>query len=701
MSDNPFFEPSTLPYQLPPFAAIREEHYAPALERGMAVQLEEIAAIVAGVGADVGAGGDGSRVAGAPTFENTIIALERSGALLRRVLLAFQNKADSDTTPGLQALQAEFSPRLAAHEDEIRLDAGLFARIRALYEDRASLADAVSVRLVERYYADFVRAGALLSDAEKGTLRGLNTELASLSTQFEQNLFDSTNARGVVLDSASELEGLSADAVSAAAANATARGFDGKYLLSLILPSNQPLLASLARRPVRERLFAASVGRGLPGNRELVVRMARLRAERAALLGYASHAAYEVEDQTAGSVEAVEALLTRLVPAAMANARREAELLRAAFAADGDEGGGGDGDGDGGDGSSFAAWDWQYYAEKVRKNSYDVDAATLRPYFELERVLRDGVFYAAERVYGLRFAERDDLTGYHEDVRVFEVFEENGEPLGLFLADFYARASKRGGAWMNSLVPQSGLFGTKPVVVNNLNIAKPPQGEPTLLTFDETRTLFHEFGHALHGLFSDVYAPRLAGTQVPRDFVEYPSQVNEMWEVWPEVLANYARHYRTGEPIPDELVRRMEAAERFGQGFKTVEYLGAALLDWAWHTIPGGAEPGDAIEFEENALRDAGIAFAEIPPRYRSTYFAHAWQFGYAAGYYSYIWSEVLDAETVEWFKENGGMTRANGETFRRELLSRGNSVDPLAAFRAVRGRGARIDALLDRRGLR
>ncbi len=673
MSENPFFTASTLPYQLPPFAEIREEHYGPAIERGMALQLDEVAAIA------------GS--AAPADYSNTLLALERSGAVLRRVLRVFFHQTGSDTTPGVQALQTAFSPRLAAHNDAIRLNAALFERVRAVYDSRSSL-DLVSARLVERYYDDFVRAGALLDAPSQARLKAINARLAELGTAFERNLFEDTRARAVLLESASELEGLSDDAVGAAAANATAQGFPGKYLLSLQLPSNQPLLASLVRRSVRERLYAASVGRGESSNRELVVEMARLRAEHAALLGYRSYAAYKVADQTAKTVEAVEAMLGQLVEPAVANARQEAELLRAAF------------EDDGYDASEFAAWDWQYYAERVRRKEYEVDAAALRPYFELERVLRDGVFYAAGQVYGLRFEERADLVGYHPDVRIWEVFEESGEPLGLFVGDFYARASKRGGAWMQELVPQSGLFEQQAVVSNDLNIAKPADGEPTLLTFDEVRTLFHEFGHALHGLFSDVYAPRLAGTGVPNDFAEYPSQVNEMWQDWPEVLANYAKHYSTGEPIPADLVSRMVAAERFGQGFKTVEYLGATLLDWAWHTIPAGADPGDPLAFEARALEDAGIAFAEIPPRYRTTYFAHAWQFGYAAGYYSYIWSEVLDADTVEWFRENGGMTRANGERFRRELLAKGNSIDPMDAFRAVRGRGPEIGALLERRGL-
>ncbi len=694
MRTNPFFTPSALPYQLPPFESIREADYAPALVGGMAEQLEEIAGI-AGAPAE-------------PSYGNTVLALERSGQVLRRTLSVFHNQAAADTTPGVQALQAEFGPRLAEHEDAVHLDAALFARVRAVRDGGLEPADghghghgsgpgherelepgddaATAARLVERYYLDFVRAGALLDDASKARLRELNAELARLAAEFERNLFEDTRARAVVLDSAEELEGLSADAVSAAAANATAHGLAGKYLLSLQLPSNQQLLASLARRAVRQRLYEASVGRGEVLNRSLVVRVAQLRAARAALLGYGSHAAYVVADRTARTVDAVESMLRQLVAPAVAKARQELEALRAAFAEDGFEP------------AEFAPWDWQYYAEKVRKAEYDVDAAALRPYFELERVLRDGVFYAAQQIYGLRLEERPDLVAYHDDARVFEVFEEDGTPLGLFIGDFYARESKRGGAWMNFLVQPSGLFGGKPVVVNNLNLAKPAEGEPTLLAFDEVRTLFHEFGHALHGLFTDVYPPRLV--DVPNDFVEYPSQVNEMWMVWPEVLANYAKHYRTGEPIPARLVERMQAAAKFGQGFKTVEYLGAALLDWAWHTIPAGAEPGDALEFEANALKDAGIEFPQIPPRYRSTYFAHAFQFGYAAGYYSYIWSEVLDAETVDWFQENGGMRRENGERFRRVLLSRGDSVDPMEAFRELRGREPRIDGLLKRRGL-
>ncbi|MFE4602137.1 M3 family metallopeptidase [Kitasatospora indigofera] len=673
MSDNPFFEPSTLVYELPPFTAIREEHYLPAFERGMADQLAEIAAITADPQA--------------PTFDNTLVALERSGALLRRVSAVFLNQSSSDTNDLVDAVDAEISPRLAAHQDAIHLDAALFARIEALHERRHDLGlDPQSLRLLERHHTRFVRAGARLGAAEQARLRELNSELASAATAFQQNVAAATRAGALVLDSAEQLDGLSADAVAAAAENGRALGHDGRYVLSLKNFSNQSELAQLTDRSVRERLLAASLGRAAATNGPLAIRMAGLRAERAALLGHPSHAAYVVEDETAGTVAAVDALLARLVPPAVANAEREAAELAKLAAADGID--------------EIAAHDWAFYSERVRRSSYQVDAAVLRPYFELERVLHDGVFFAANLAYGLTFTERPDLVGHHPDARVFEVFEEDGGPLGLFVGDFHARASKRGGAWMDELVSQSTLLGKRPVVLNNLNIARPAPGEPVLLTWDEVRTLFHEFGHALHGLFSAVRFPLFAGTEVPRDFVEFPSQVNEMWMTWPAVLANYAKHHVTGEPLPADLVERMTAAEGFGQGFRTVEYLAAALLDWAWHTVPVGQEIADAQEFEARALAGAGLAVAAVPPRYRSTYFNHIFASGYSAGYYAYIWSEVLDAETVEWFRGNGRTVRESGEVFRAELLSRGGSVDALECFRAVVGRDPRTEPLLVRRGL-
>ncbi|MCU7822497.1 M3 family metallopeptidase [Kitasatospora sp. DSM 101779] len=673
MSDNPFFSTSTLVHELPPFAEIREEHYLPAFEQGMALQLAEIAGIVADPEP--------------PTFDNTVVALERSGALLKRVAAAFENQGDSDTSPGLQELDAEISPRLARHRDAVHLDAGLFARIDALYRRRAELGlDRESLRLLERRHTAFVRAGAELPAAEQQRLREINAELATAATAFRRNLMDDTRARAIVLDGPEQLAGLSPDAVAAAAENGRALGLDGSYVLSLKNFSNQTELAQLTDRSLRERLLAASLGRAAEANGPLAIRTAALRAERAALLGHPSHAAYVVADETAGSVAAVDAMLARLAGPAVANAEREAAELLAAARADGL--------------TSIAAHDWAYYAERVRQSAYQVDAAELRPYLELERVLHDGVFFAAQLVYGVVLQERPELVAYHPDARVFEVFDGDGGSLGLFIGDFFARDSKRGGAWMNELVSQSHLLGKRPVVVNNLNIAKPAPGEPALLTWDEVRTLFHEFGHALHGLFSDVRYPMFAGTEVPRDFVEFPSQVNEMWMVRPEVLANYARHHATGEPLPAELVERMAAAESFGQGFRTVEYLGAAVIDWAWHTLPAGAEVEDAEEFEAQALARAGLAVAAVPPRYRTAYFSHVFAGEYSAGYYAYIWSEVLDADTVEWFASNGLGVRESGEVFRRELLARGGSRPALDCFRAVVGRDPEIGPLLARRGL-
>ena len=673
MTENPFFEPSTLVYELPPFTVIREEHYLPAFERGMADQLAEIAAITADPQP--------------PTFENTMVALERSGALLRRVGAVFENQSASDTNDVVDAVDAQISPLLAAHRDAIHLDGALFARIETLYEQREPLGlDAESLRLLERHHTRFVRAGARLAAPQQARLRELNAELASAATAFQQNVAADTRARALVLDSAEQLDGLSADAVAAAAENGRALGHDGKYVLSLKNFSNQSELTQLTDRSVRERLLAASLGRAAAANGPLAIRMAGLRAERAALLGHPNHAAYVVADETAGSVAAVDGLLARLVPAAVANAEREAVELAKLAAADGI--------------TEIAAHDWAFYSERVRQTSYDVDASVLRPYFELERVLHDGVFFAAGLAYGLTFTERPDLVGYHPDARVFEVFEEDGGSLGLFLGDFHARASKRGGAWMDELVSQSTLLDQRPVVMNNLNIARPAAGEPVLLTWDEVRTLFHEFGHALHGLFSDVRYPLFSGTGVPRDFVEFPSQVNEMWMTWPAVLANYAKHHVTGEPLPAELVERMTAAEGFGQGFRTVEYLAAALLDWAWHTTPAGRQIDDAEEFEAQALAGAGLALAAVPPRYRTTYFNHIFAGGYSAGYYAYIWSEVLDAETVGWIKGNGRTVRESGAAFRAELLSRGGSVDAMECFRAVIGRDPQPGPLLARRGL-
>jgi peptidyl-dipeptidase Dcp len=677
---NPFAAASALPYELPPFDRIAEEHFAPAFEAGMAEQRAEVEAI-AGQQAE-------------PTFANTLEALERSGRLLTRVSNVFFNVVSSHSTDGLRALQADLAPRLSAHRDAVLLDVRLFERVAKLHAQAAELdLTAEQQRLLERYHTDFVRAGAALASEDQELLKQLNGELASLTAEFSTRLLAETNDLAVHVEDVAELEGLSDDAVAAAEQAARSRGLRG-YLLTLVLPTAQPALASLRNRVLRERIFTAATTRGLRGNandtRELLTRIVALRAERAALLGYRNHAEYVAEDQTAGSVDAVLTMLAGLVGPAVANATAEAAELEAALLADGEAG-------------PLQPWDWAYYAGRVRRERFDVDAAALRPYFELDRVLRDGIMFAAKRLYGLSFSERHDLPTYHPDVRVFEVSSADGQALGLLLPDWVARDSKRGGAWMSSYVEQSHLLGQRPVVVVNLNVPRPPEGQPALMTSDEVDTAFHEFGHALHGLFSDVTYPRFSGTSVPRDFVEFPSQVNEMWAWEPEVLANYAVHHRTGEALPADTASRLLASRSYGEGFATTEYLAAALLDQAWHgrgVQDPPVDPADVEAFERAALERHGLALATVPPRYRSTYFAHVFSGGYSAGYYSYIWSEVLDADTVEWFRENGGLRRENGETFRRLLLSRGGAVDPMEAFAAVRGRAPRVEPLLERRGL-
>jgi len=677
---NPLLQESALAYNYPRFDQIKDEHFAPAFALGMAEQLQEVEAI--------------ARSAEPPTFANTIVALERAGVLFGRVQRIFSNLTSAHSNDTLRAVEKNLAPRLAAHADAIRLNAPLFARIDALHTRRASLGlDTESTRLLERYHKDFVRAGARLAEPGKTRLRALNTELADLNTTFTQNVLKEVNASAVVVERREDLAGLSANEIAAAEAAAKADKKDGKFVLRLLNTSGQPALASLEHRALRQRLQETSVNRNQHGgpfdNRTAVARAARLRAERAALLGYPDHAAYQLEEQTAGSVAIVNKLLADLAAPAVANARREAADLQAMI--DQEKGG-----------FKLAPWDWSFYAEKVRKARYAFDAAELKPYFELNRVLIDGMFFAATKLYGITFQERKDLPVYEPNVRVFEVFEADGKPLALFLSDNYARPSKRGGAWNSAYVVQSELFAQRPVYANHLNIPQPPAGQPTLLTFDEVETLFHEFGHALHGMFSAVKYPRFAGTQVPRDFVEYPSQVNEMWMTWPEVLKNYAKHYQTGAPIPSALLDKLLAAEKFNQGFATTEILAAMLLDQAWHQLKPAAVPAaDGVPaFEAAALKKAGVDFPPVPPRYRSTYFSHIFAGAYSAGYYSYIWSEVLDADSVEWFKANGGLTRKNGDHFRKTLLSRGGSVDALELFRAFRGAAPDVKPLLIRRGL-
>ncbi|WP_349897865.1 M3 family metallopeptidase [Parafrigoribacterium soli] len=670
---NPFFERSTLPYELPPFASIRDEHYRPAFERGIAEQLNEIAAITA--------------QDAEPTLENTLLPLERSGQLLDRVTTVFFNRSSADSSEFSEQFEEEFAPVLAAHADAILLDAKLYARIRAVHQARGGL-DAQARYLVERCFTEFTHAGAALGEDDKARLREYNQRLSTLTTRFEKNLLADTNELAVVVEDVRELDGLGAGELSAAAEAARQRGLDGKYLIGLVLPTGHPYLATLSNRELRERIMAASRSRGARGgahdNRELVLEITQLRAERARLLGFASHAEYVTSDETAGTPEAVASMLESLAPIAARNARAEQQELREVPGAP----------------ENITSSDWAFLTEKVRLAKYDVDTSELRPYFEAERVLRNGVFFAAERLYGITFTERTDLVAYHPDARVFEVSNEDGSPVGLYVLDLYTRDSKRGGAWMNPLVSQSELLDSPVVVVNNLNVPKPAAGDPTLLSYDEVNTLFHEFGHALHGLFARVRYPRFAGTSVHRDFVEFPSQVNEMWMLWPEVLSNYAVHFETGEPLPEAVVEKLRASSAFNEGFATSEYLGAALLDQAWHRITADEQITDVGAFEAQALAAAGLDNPAIPPRYSSGYFAHTFSGGYDAGYYSYIWSEVLDADTVEWFKENGGLTRENGDRFRTLLLGVGGSKDPLEAYRDFRGRDAVIEPLLKRRGL-
>jgi len=673
---NPLLERSTRPFELPPFELISADHVRQAFDAGMTQQRAEIAAVT-----------------GNPepaTFQNTVVALERSGSVLRRASTYFFNLTSSMSTPEFRALEAEYSPRLAAHDDAIQLDPALFARLDAVHrlrQDDPSL-DAEAIALIERYHLDFVLAGARLDGEGRARLTALNQRLSVLSTEFQQNLLRASEAAAIVVDSADDLDGLSAEAIATAAEAGRARGHEGSYLVPLVLPTRQPLLADLRNRDVRRRLFEASIERasvGADDNGPVLLEIVRLRAERAQLLGFATHAEATLADQTAGTSAAVDDLLSRLVAPAVANAQAEAELLREYAERDGVE---------------LAAWDWAYYARQVQAERYAIDTAALRPYFELDRVLQDGVFHAAAQVYGIVMVPRPNLIGYHSDVRIWEVRDSDGSQIGLFLGDFYAREGKRGGAWMNNFVTQSSLLGRLPVVANVLNIPHPPEGEHALLTLDEVRTLFHEFGHALHGLFSRVTYPRLAGTAVPRDVVEFPSQVNEMWILWPEVLKHYARHVQTGEPLPAVVVGALLAADRWGEGFRTTEYLAATVLDQAWHRIAAESEIVDVDAFEREALMRHGIALDLIPPRYRSRYFQHIFGGGYSAGYYSYIWAEVLDADTVDWFKENGGMRRENGDLFRSRLLSVGGSIDAMDAFRSVRGRDPGIEPLLRRRGL-
>jgi peptidyl-dipeptidase Dcp len=674
--DNPFAAPSSLPYSTPAFDRIRDAHYLPALVEGMRLHRDEVRTIATDKNA--------------PTFANTIEALERSGALLTRVSKVFFNLTESTTNPTIQQIQAEVAPKLAAHQDAIWLDAQLFARVEAVHAARETL-EPEQKRLVERYLTAFVRNGArLLPDAQQ-RLRAINEEMSTLTTKFQEHLLADTKALAVLVDTKEELAGLDDSAISAAAGAAKEAGKDGKFLLTLQLPTSQGILSQLAHRPTRQRVFEASMARCSRGNEHdtqaMVRKLAALRAERAKLLGYASHADHVLADQMAGSAKAVNDMLSGMAPQIVQKTKAEAAELQAWL--DRNQ-----------KGQQLAAWDWSWVAEQVRKERYAFDEGAVKQYFELESVLQNGMFFMAKTLYGCELRERKDLPVYHPDVRVFEVFDGDGSKIGLFYADYYARPSKRGGAWMDNFVDQSGLLGQQPVVLNVMNIQKPGQGQPTLLSFDEVTTLFHEFGHGVHGLFSRVHYPLLSGTAVPRDFVEFPSQFHEDFAFDDAVLSRCAKHWQTGEKLPAELVGKIKAARTFGQGFASLEYIAAALLDMAWHSIPAGTEIGDVAAFEQKSLEKAGVWFPLVPPRYRSTYFAHVWPGGYSAGYYAYLWSEALAADAFAGVMENGGMTAANGARFRQAVLQRGMTQEPMAMFAAFRGRALDTKALLKRRGL-
>lgn len=676
-NENPFALRSTLEYEMPDFSRINDDSYLAAFYAGCEEQLAEVHAII-----------NQPEV----TFENTIVAMEKSGQMLTRVLVVFYNKSSSDTNDKLDEIEAEIAPKFAAHMDAVRLNQKLFSRIKHLHENRDSLKlDTEEAWLLERYYLDFTHAGAHLTDAQREELKVLNEKLSGLETKFGTNLLNDTNDLGIFVDDVAELDGLDENQIAACAGAAKDRDQEGKYFVAMVNFTGNPALANLTHRGLREKIMKASLLKGGRSNdndnRPVLLEIVKLRAQRAELFGVKTHAEHVLQDRNAQNPENVHKMLKQIAPAAVRNARAEGvELQKAIELAK--------------DSYSLESWDWDLYTEKVRLAKYNLDTSAMKPYFELERVLNDGVFFAANKLFGITFKERKDIKTYHPEARAFEAFNEDGSKLALFIGDFFTRDSKRGGAWMNNLVDQNHLLGQLPVVVNNLNIPKPPAGQPALLTYDEITTLFHEFGHALHGMLSDVKYLRFSGTSVERDFVEFPSQVNEMWITWPEVLDNYARHYVTGEKLPQEWVDNLKAASAFNEGHATTSYLAAAILDLAWHSLPADATVADVEKFEAKAIADYGLDYAPVPTRYSSTYFSHIFAGGYSAGYYGYIWSEVLDADTVDWFKENGGMTRENGEHFRQSLLSRGGSLNSMQMFRNFRGRDATIEPLLKRRGL-
>lgn len=674
---NPFYTPSALPFHAPPFDKIKEEDYQPAIEAGMAEELSEIQAI-----ADNPA---------PPTFENTLVAMEKTGQLLQRALNAFGAATAANTNPYLEKVQAEEAPKLAAHQDAITLNAKLFARVSAVYKERDTLnLDPESLRLLKIDYDTFARSGANLSDADKTKLKKLNEEIATLANDFSTKLLAATKAGAYITTDKSALRGLS-DAQLAAAAQAAESRKQPGYLIALQNTTQQPDLAALSVRAARQSIFENSWNRAEHGDandtRDIISRLAQLRAQRAQLLGYPNHAAWKLGDQMAKTPENAIKFMDALVPGATAKAAEEAKDIQDLI--DRQKGG-----------FKLQPWDWNFYSEQVRKAKYDLNDAEVKPYFELNNVLENGVFYAAHELYGITFRERKDIPVYQPDVRVFEVVDTDGKPLALFYCDYFKRDNKNGGAWMDVFVNQSKLLGTLPVVYNVANLPKPAAGEPALISFTDVTTMFHEFGHALNGMFANTEYPSLSGTATARDFVEFPSQFNEHWALYPTVFAHYARHYKTGAPMPAELVAKIRKAATFNQGYMLTELVAAAELDMQWHTLPADSPLEKADVFERQALENKHLLMAAVPPRYRSSYFSHIWSLGYSAGYYAYLWAEMLDDDAYQWFEDHGGLTRANGDRFRQMVLSRGNTEDLEMMYEAWRGKAPSVEPMLKDRGL-
>lgn len=689
---NPFAKASTLPFRAPPFDRIHDADYEPALLAGMAEQMREIQAI--------------AEDQAAPTFENTVVAMEKTGELLDRTQRAFSGVAGANTNAVIEKVQQDMAPREAAHEDAIYLDAKLFSRVEKVYLQRKSLKlDAESGRLLEISYKRFVHAGAKLNDADKMKLKEINGEESTLSNTFSRRLLAANKAGAFVTTDKAALAGMSEAQIASAAVDAKARGSEG-YAVPLQNTTQQPALAQMSLRATRQALFEASWTRAEKGGngaqssgsgkeetdtRVTIARLAQLRAEKGELLGYTSYAAWKLEDQMAKTPEAAIHFMDALVPASTARAVRELKDIQHVI--DGQNGG---------PGKAFSAgpWDWEFYAEQVRKAKYDLDETQVRPYFEVNNVLENGVFFAATKLYGISFKERHDLPVYAPDVRVFEVFNADGSHLAIFYCDYWKRDNKRGGAWMSEFVGQSRLLGTQPVVYNVANFTKPANGQPALITFSDVTTMFHEFGHALHGMFAAANYPSLAGTNVPRDFVEFPSQFNEHWATQPEIFAHYAKHFQTGAAMPVELAAKLKQAASFNQGYMLTELLAAAELDMQWHTMAAGAAPQEPDAFEKAALEKKGLLLKAVPPRYRSSYFSHIWGGGYSAGYYAYLWSEMLDDAAYRWFEDHGGLTRANGDRFRQMVLSKGNTEDLTAMYDGWLGGEPKIGPMLKQRGL-